>query len=962
VTEAAAPTPTTAGMQVLVQASPAGAADSYARRGFRVVPLHAVEHGACTCPRGADCGGAGKHPRIRAWQTDASADPQRVGEWFRRWPRANVGLAMGGLGRLVALDVDGPAGRESLARFEAEHGPLPITLTSRSGRPDGGEHRIFTVAPGLDLNAIGNTAGEVAPGLDVRAEGGQIVVAPSIHRSGAAYTWTSEAPIAELPRWLYDLLAPRTAPAPCPPTFPQQADPTRYGEAALENACSEIRSTPKGSRNQILNREAFALGGLVAAGALRAHEVESGLVAAMHAGGWDARAIRSLHTATLRRALAEGQRSPRVIPERQQRAHHHAAAAPHLEPEPLAPADQADALAVLLDELAGLDAEERTTRMVEQDALDVILDCVPSERSPEGARLLEALRRAGVRVNTFKLAWRGAAKQQRDRSAPTHAPAVGEPSQPTRPRIMITTEEHEVNDQAVAALAARPGLYQRAHALVRVVEEDQLVPGHAAPVRRRSIRRLEQPTLRELLSRVAEWRELREGEDGPRPMPAHVPEWSVRAVHARGAWTGIQRLAGVVEAPVLRPDGSVLDEPGYDERTGLLYVPSGEFPRVLESPQAPDVAEARDMLLDLVKLFPFEDGPGGVHASAWLAALLTPIARWAFDGPAPLLAFTANIPGAGKTLLADVIGWIVLGAPLPRRPLPEDEDELQKVITTIALEGAQFAFFDDLRRPIGPATLNEALTSTSWSGRLLGKNESPVLPLHTVFFASGNNLEVHDDTRRRTLLVRLDSPEARPEERAGLPSIEGFVRTHRGDLLCAALTILRAWLLSDRSLPELDGGALKPWHSFEGWSAVVRGAVVACGLPDPGEARATMSNDGEEAVAGLGVFIKGWSEICAVLAGERGGLTVTEVLDALRADDQDRRGTPWSSARPARWQTLRSGISELCKGLRAGELPTSSALGYVLRRYKRRNVGGMRLAYTKTHGDGRWAVEAVGAK
>jgi hypothetical protein len=82
----------------------------------------------------------------------------------------------------MALDIDGPAGRISLAKLEAEHGGLPQTLASRSGRPDGGEHRLFWVPPDLDLAALKNTASHFADGLDVRRHDGQIVVAPSAHR------------------------------------------------------------------------------------------------------------------------------------------------------------------------------------------------------------------------------------------------------------------------------------------------------------------------------------------------------------------------------------------------------------------------------------------------------------------------------------------------------------------------------------------------------------------------------------------------------------------------------------------------------------------------------------------------------------------------------------------------------------------------------------------------------------
>jgi len=179
-------------------------------RGFRVVPIHTPGPNGCSCEKGKACGGStGKHPRLNSWQRDATTDPQKIRAWWRMWPDANIGLVMGGEPRLVAVDVDGPEGRDTLARLEVAHGALPPTLTSRSGRVDGGEHRFFRVPEGWDLRAIKNRAGRAGgpmPKVDIRAEAGQVVAPPSLHVSGKRYAWLDRrTPIAELPRWLYEL-------------------------------------------------------------------------------------------------------------------------------------------------------------------------------------------------------------------------------------------------------------------------------------------------------------------------------------------------------------------------------------------------------------------------------------------------------------------------------------------------------------------------------------------------------------------------------------------------------------------------------------------------------------------------------------------------------------------------------------------------------------------------------------
>lgn len=187
----------------------AEAAVGYARRGWRVIPLHHVrQHGdpvVCACWKRDMCTAAGKHPTIKNWRVIATNDVELVTRWWRAWPLANVGILMGGAARLVAIDIDGSVGRESLAKIEETHGPLPVTLSQSTGREEGGEHRLFIVPDEFDMDRIRNRT-KMALGIDVRAEGGLIVAPPSVHPSGAMYSWIDPTtPIALMPTWLMKL-------------------------------------------------------------------------------------------------------------------------------------------------------------------------------------------------------------------------------------------------------------------------------------------------------------------------------------------------------------------------------------------------------------------------------------------------------------------------------------------------------------------------------------------------------------------------------------------------------------------------------------------------------------------------------------------------------------------------------------------------------------------------------------
>ena len=299
------------------------AAPRYALLGFRVIPIHTPENGLCSCNKGDTCHAVGKHPRVLEWQKKATNDLGQVGRWWKQWPNSNIGLAMGGEARLVALDIDGQEGRNSLAKLEAEHTQLPTTLTSRSGRVDGGEHRLFRVPDELDIQAISNKV-SVAPGLDVRTEGGQIVVPPSLHASGNRYEWTHKVPPAPLPPWLYALMVPKPQPrSPYIGDFSRPKGAHPYIWAALTMGSNTVATAQPGTRNETLNSEAYCLGQLVGGGVLDRILLEEHLTkAALHAG-LDEQEIRY----TLKSAIDAGMKEPRGLPRKKNRHTHQVAKA-----------------------------------------------------------------------------------------------------------------------------------------------------------------------------------------------------------------------------------------------------------------------------------------------------------------------------------------------------------------------------------------------------------------------------------------------------------------------------------------------------------------------------------------------------------------------------------------------------------------------------------------------------------
>src|SRR3954452_18960082 len=151
------------------------AARAYVRRGFSVIPLE---------PRG-------KRPEI-PWKQFQSRQPsdEELLEWFAK-DRRNLGIVTGEISRITVLDIDS----EDAMKLAAGRG-LPPTPRVRTGK---GWHLYFAHEPGL-----GNfQRRDDLPGIDLRGDGGYVVAPPSVHKSGALYTWYDESlAFAPLSAWV----------------------------------------------------------------------------------------------------------------------------------------------------------------------------------------------------------------------------------------------------------------------------------------------------------------------------------------------------------------------------------------------------------------------------------------------------------------------------------------------------------------------------------------------------------------------------------------------------------------------------------------------------------------------------------------------------------------------------------------------------------------------------------------
>lgn len=496
--------------------------------------------------------------------------------------------------------------------------------------------------------------------------------------------------------------------------------------------------------------------------------------------------------------------------------------------------------------------------------------------------------------------------------------------------IKLGADLFRIVDQASEALANDEAIYQREGALVMIVDKG------SGP----TISSLSRATLKERLSRVADFLVKKEEDAWVSVKP---PQDVVDALYDRKHWPTVRLLAGLREAPFLRPDGSVCQKLGYDEKTRFILATSIRFPHIPESPNRAQALECLKQLLHIISDFPFA---AEEHRASWVAMVFTLFARAAIDGPCPLFAIDANTRGSGKSRLADLAAILLFGNEAPRTVQTDNEEEMRKRVLGCFLDATPFTLIDNVRGLLGGAVLEGVLTGTFFSDRQLGKNENLKLPALTVWACTGNNLTFTDDMARRTLPIRLESPLENPESRTDfkIPNLLSYVKQHRAELVAAVLTIWRAWYVAGRPCSE----DLSLWGSFESWSTLLFPVLSWLDLPSPMISHeALASNDSNK-----GTIYSFLGELAAVLKRKNAkDLSVREMIEEAYPTQT------LSSGGYAAAQAFRAVVEDLC-GIPSGKQPSSKQFAGALRRYKGRRIHDLKLTCKDARaGIVRWSIE-----
>jgi len=531
-----------------------------------------------------------------------------------------------------------------------------------------------------------------------------------------------------------------------------------------------------------------------------------------------------------------------------------------------------------------------------------------------------------------------------------------------RPEVrLVSANPHHAVDEFADLLHIDRALYVRSKQLVTIVgalpphDDDRAPVAEASPV----IVPVEPSTLTERLTRhvrIVRRKPLSKvqaaivASGGRAPpeewAPAMPPPLVVAALLARGQWP-LRHLVAVSESPILRPDGTIMQTAGYDRATGYVYRPNAEYPAIPDSPTRDDAAAALADLVEVFVDFPYVDEAARMVP---IAAILTVLGRSAIDGSCPAFLFDATTRGSGKTLQADAVSAVALGRSAARKSWPSDPEELGKILSAYALAGARLVLFDNVPAGVefGGGDLDQCITARdAVELRVLGKTEVKRLPWNGVIMASGNNLTLGEDTVRRVLLARLESPLENPEDRVGFahPHLFPWILENRPRLVVAALTILRAFARFGGHLHEG-----KAWGSFEAWSRLIPGAIVYAGGADPMLARPSLTEHAGDASRALVTVL----EILPRLDPLCRGLTTREIIHRLypeRTTDAKRSTDGYDGLRDA---------LEAWAPPRPGQPPSLQLLGKRFRGAVGRVIGGKRLIRYQSNGHeggvARWLV------
>jgi hypothetical protein len=389
------------------------------------------------------------------------------------------------------------------------------------------------------------------------------------------------------------------------------------------------------------------------------------------------------------------------------------------------------------------------------------------------------------------------------------------------PQIEVTGDLASMVSQVLTIMATHndpPFIFQRSGLLVRVIKDDDDYP---------SIQNLSIDAVKGVLARMIHFVDIKRNENGEITSitTVHPPTTVVKDLMAL-LELPVPTLLRITESPVYGADRTLNTTPGYHGGSRTFFHASRKFdiPPVPSKPSQKQVNGARDFLLnELVVDFPFASEADRTHA---MGAMTLPLVREMIVGNTPLHLIEAPSPGTGKSLLADIITIPVTGRSAPIMTEAHHEEEWRKRLTASLSEAPTFLMIDNIRQKLDSAALSAALTTQTWSDRILGRSEVITLPVKCTWLASGNNPILTTEMARRTVRIRLDSEHSRPWQRTEFKhaNLRQWTLSNRNKILWCLLIMVQNWIAL--GCPQSS----QTLGNYEQWANVIGGILENAGF------------------------------------------------------------------------------------------------------------------------------------
>jgi len=140
-------------------------AREYLQLGWSIIPLKPL----------------GKESLIK-WKEYEHSRPseEQIENWWGNWPKANIGVVLGEISGIFVVDIDAEQGEIEL-KAQGIYFDKELTVLQRTGR---GKHYFYKY-PEIGIK------NRCFHGGEIKSNGTYVVIAPSIHPSGAKYQWVN---------------------------------------------------------------------------------------------------------------------------------------------------------------------------------------------------------------------------------------------------------------------------------------------------------------------------------------------------------------------------------------------------------------------------------------------------------------------------------------------------------------------------------------------------------------------------------------------------------------------------------------------------------------------------------------------------------------------------------------------------------------------------------------------------